>query len=122
MAQYFTQLNAYHVVVEAPPGLQASPDIFNSIYILSPLTGKTVPLSLFVKVDPNATSSLTVSHQGQFPAATLSFNLAPGVALEPGDPGRAGGARRRSARRRRSPARSRAPPRRSSSRCRPSRS
>ena len=40
-----------------------------------------MPLSLFVKVDPNATSSLTVSHQGEFPAATLSFNLAPGVAL-----------------------------------------
>jgi HAE1 family hydrophobic/amphiphilic exporter-1 len=40
-----------------------------------------VPLSLFVKVDPNATSSLLISHQGQFPAATLSFNLAPGVAL-----------------------------------------
>src|SRR6202012_4459873 len=81
VAQYFTQLNAYHVVVEGPPGVQASPALFNDIYILSPLTGKTVPLSLFVKVNPNATSSLTVSHQGQFPAATLSFNLAPGVSL-----------------------------------------
>ena len=81
VAQYFTQLNSYHVIVEAPPGLQATPDLFNTIYILSPLTNKTVPLSMFVKVDPNATSSLTISHQGQFPAATLSFNLAPGVAL-----------------------------------------
>ena len=81
VTQYFTQLNSYHVVVEAPPALQATPDLFNSVYILSPITGKTVPLSLFVKVDPNATSSLTVSHQGEFPAATLSFNLAPGVAL-----------------------------------------
>ena len=49
--------------------------------MLSPITGQNVPLSLFVKVDPTATSSLTVSHQGEYPAATLSFNLAPGVAL-----------------------------------------
>jgi len=81
VAQYFTQLNAYHVVVEAPPNMQLTPAIFNSVYLLSPITGKDVPLSLFVKVNPNATSSLTISHQGQFPAATLSFNLAPGVAL-----------------------------------------
>jgi len=81
VAQYFTQLNAYHVVVEAPPGMQATPALFDSVYLLSPLTGKNVPLSVFVKVDPNANSSLTISHQGQFPAATLSFNLAPGVAL-----------------------------------------
>jgi hydrophobic/amphiphilic exporter-1 (mainly G- bacteria), HAE1 family len=81
VAQYFTQLNAYHVVVEAPPTMQLTPAIFNDVYLLSPLTGKDVPLSLFVKVDPNATSSLSISHQGQFPAATLYFNLAPGVAL-----------------------------------------
>ena len=81
VTQYFTQLNSYHVVVEGPTDLQANPGIFNSVYILSPLTNKTVPLSLFVKVDPNKTSSLTISHQGQFPAATLSFNLAPGVSL-----------------------------------------
>jgi HAE1 family hydrophobic/amphiphilic exporter-1 len=81
VAQYFTQLNSYHVIVEGPPNLQATPALFNSVYLLSPLTGKTVPLSLFVKVDPNATSSLTISHQGQFPAATLSFNLSPGVSL-----------------------------------------
>jgi HAE1 family hydrophobic/amphiphilic exporter-1 len=81
VTQYFTQLNSYHVIVEGPPGLQATPDLFNSIYLLSPITGKTVPLSLFVKYDPTATASLTISHQGQFPAATLSFNLAPGVSL-----------------------------------------
>jgi HAE1 family hydrophobic/amphiphilic exporter-1 len=81
VTQYFTQQNSYHVVVEAPPGLQATPDLFNSLYILSPTTGKTVPMSLFVKVDATGTSSLTVSHQGEFPAVTLSFNLAPGIAL-----------------------------------------
>jgi HAE1 family hydrophobic/amphiphilic exporter-1 len=81
VAQYFTQLNAYHVVIEAPPKLAATTALFNTVYLLSPLTGKNVPLSYLVKVNPNATSSLTISHQGQFPAATLSFNLAPGVAL-----------------------------------------
>ena len=81
VAQYFTQMNEYHVVVEGPPALQASPAMFNSVYLLSPLTGKPVPLSLLVRVDQNATSSLAINHQGQFPAATLSFNLAPGVSL-----------------------------------------
>jgi HAE1 family hydrophobic/amphiphilic exporter-1 len=81
VAQYFTQVNSYHVVLEGPPNLQASPQMFNAVYLLSPLTGKNVPLSLFVKVDPNATSSLTISHQSEFPATTISFNLAPGVSL-----------------------------------------
>ncbi len=81
VAQYYTQQNSYHVIVEAPPGLQATADLFNSVYLLSPITGGNVPLSLFVKVNPTETSSLTVSHQDEYPAATLSFNLAPGVAL-----------------------------------------
>ncbi len=81
VTQYFTQQNSYHVIIEAPPTLQVTPDLFNDVRLLSPLTGKAVPLSLFVKVDPTATSSLTISHQGLFPAATLSFNLSPGVAL-----------------------------------------
>jgi HAE1 family hydrophobic/amphiphilic exporter-1 len=81
VAQYFTQQNSYHIVIESPPNLQATPDLFNSVYLSSPITGKSVPLSLFVKVDSNASSSLTISHQGEFPAVTLSFNLAPGVAL-----------------------------------------
>jgi HAE1 family hydrophobic/amphiphilic exporter-1 len=69
------------VVVEGPPDLQATPDLFNTVYLLSPTTGKTVPLAHFVHFDPMATSSLTVSHQSEFPAATLAFNLAPGVSL-----------------------------------------
>ncbi|HEY5409379.1 MAG TPA: efflux RND transporter permease subunit, partial [Caulobacteraceae bacterium] len=81
VAQYFTQQNSYHVIIEAPPKLQATPQIFDSVYLNSPATGRSVPLSQFVKVDPNGTSSLTVNHQGEYPAVTLSFNLAPGVAL-----------------------------------------
>jgi HAE1 family hydrophobic/amphiphilic exporter-1 len=81
VAQYFTQLNAYHVVVEAPPELQASPELFDSVFLLSPITQKRVPLSMLVKVDANAQGSLVISHQGQLPAVTLSFNLSPGAAL-----------------------------------------
>ncbi len=81
VAQYFTQQNSYHVVIEGPPKLQATPQIFNTVYLNSPATGRSVPLSQFVKVDPTASSSLTVNHQGEYPAVTLSFNLAGGVAL-----------------------------------------
>jgi HAE1 family hydrophobic/amphiphilic exporter-1 len=81
VTQYYTTQNSYHVIVEAPPGMQATSDLFDTVYLLSPLTGQNVPLSLFVKVGPPAASSLTVNHQGEYPAATLSFNLAPGVAL-----------------------------------------
>jgi HAE1 family hydrophobic/amphiphilic exporter-1 len=81
VAQYFTQLNAYHVVLEGPQSLQASTDLFNDMRIMSPLTGKTVPLSMLIKVDTSKTTPVSVNHQGQLPAATISFNLAPGVSL-----------------------------------------
>jgi HAE1 family hydrophobic/amphiphilic exporter-1 len=69
------------VVLEAPPQMQTDPSILNTVYLLSPLTGKNVPLSLFVKMNPNGTSSLSISHQGQYPATTFTFNLTPGVSL-----------------------------------------
>ena len=81
VAQYFTQLNAYRVIMEAPPDLQIGPELFNSVHLISPRTGKAVPLSSLVKVDTLKTRSLSISHQGQFPALTISFNLAPGVSL-----------------------------------------
>jgi HAE1 family hydrophobic/amphiphilic exporter-1 len=81
VAQYFTQLNSYHVVLEAPTDLQSSEQLFNSIYLNSPRTGKPVPLSSLVKVDMSKTRPVSIQHQSQLPAATLSFNLAPGVAL-----------------------------------------
>jgi HAE1 family hydrophobic/amphiphilic exporter-1 len=81
VTQYFTQLNSYHVVLEVLPSLLGQPDTLNKIYIKSPLTGQQVPLSTFAKFDTGHTSYLSINHQGQFPAVTLSFNLAPGVAL-----------------------------------------
>jgi HAE1 family hydrophobic/amphiphilic exporter-1 len=81
VAQYFTQINSYHVVLEVTPKLQQDPQVFSRLFLTSPLTGKPVPLSTFVKVDTDKTGYLSISHQSQFPAVTLSFNLAPGVAL-----------------------------------------
>ncbi len=77
IAQFYTQQNSYHVVMEAPPKLQETPDILNSMFVLSSTTGKTVPLSLFVKATPSGGTPVSVNHQGEFPAVTLSFNLAP---------------------------------------------
>jgi hydrophobe/amphiphile efflux-1 (HAE1) family protein len=81
VTQYFTQLNSYHVVLEVLPSLLGQPGTLNKIYIKSPTTGQQVPLSAFTKFDTGHTTYLSINHQGQFPAVTLSFNLAPGVAL-----------------------------------------
>jgi HAE1 family hydrophobic/amphiphilic exporter-1 len=81
VSQYFTQINSYHVVLEVTPAVQSDPSLFSKLYVTSPLTGQQVPLSTFVKVDTTRTAYLTISHQSQFPAVTLSFNLAPGVSL-----------------------------------------
>ena len=81
VAQYFTQLNSYNVVLEVTPQLQQDPQLFDKIFLTSPITGLQVPLSTFVKLDTSHTGYLAVNHQGQFPAVTISFNLLPGNAL-----------------------------------------
>jgi hydrophobe/amphiphile efflux-1 (HAE1) family protein len=81
VTQYFTQLNTYHVILEILPGLQTDPESLNKLYMKSPLTGQQVPLSAFIKHDTQHVAFLSINHQAQFPAVTLSFNLAPGVAL-----------------------------------------
>ncbi len=81
ITQYFTQLQSYHLVLEVDPRLQQDPEALDKIYVRSPLTGQMVPMSAFVRVDTTRTNYLTISHQSQFPAVTLSFNLAEGVAL-----------------------------------------
>jgi hydrophobe/amphiphile efflux-1 (HAE1) family protein len=81
VGQYFTQTNSYFIVLEALPDLQQSPSGLDNIYVKAPGTGQLVPLSTLVNIDTSHTGSLSVSHQGQFPAATLSFNLQPNVAL-----------------------------------------
>jgi HAE1 family hydrophobic/amphiphilic exporter-1 len=81
VAQYFTQINSYHVILEILPELQGKVDSLNSIYIKSPLTGDLVPLSVFAHWTTVPVQPLSISHQGQFPATTISFNLAQGVSL-----------------------------------------
>jgi multidrug efflux pump len=75
----YTQLNQYHVVLEADPQFQQNPDSLNSLYVKSN-TGTEVPLSAFSHID-QTNASLAINHQGQFPVVTLSFNLAPGISL-----------------------------------------
>ena len=75
----FTQLNQYHVVMEADPQFQQNPDALKNIYVRS-ASGQQIPLSAFTSLQPG-TSALAINHQGQFPVVTLSFNLAPGVSL-----------------------------------------
>ena len=75
----FTQLNLYRVILEIKPELAQSPDALRLIYVKSQ-AGIQVPLSAFTTFS-RVLSPLSVSHQGQFPAVTLSFNTAPGVSL-----------------------------------------
>jgi multidrug efflux pump subunit AcrB len=75
----FTQLNQYRVVLESMPRFQLAPQSLNRIYVKS-TTGQMVPLSAFATLK-TATAPLAINHEGQFPAVTLSFNLAPGSSL-----------------------------------------
>ena len=75
----YETLNQYHVVLEVDPSFQENPDALKSIYVRS-ATGAQVPVSAFTHFE-SRTTALAVNHQGQFPAVTLSFNLALGVAL-----------------------------------------
>jgi multidrug efflux pump len=75
----YRQLNQYHVVMEVDPQYQQSPEALESVYVRSS-NGQVVPLSAFAHFGPGNTA-LAVNHQGQFPATTISFNLAPGVSL-----------------------------------------
>jgi len=105
----FTQLNQYHVVLEVTPDFARNPSALDQIYVkasggtgvaanasstssgstggvapgvgsIATATASQVPLSAFTKYEERRTS-LSVNHQGQFPAVTLSFNLAPGVSI-----------------------------------------
>ena len=75
----YRPLNQYHVVLEVAPEYQQTPDALKSVYVITS-SGAQVPLSSFAHFGPS-TTSLAVNHQGQFPAVTISFNLAPGAAL-----------------------------------------
>jgi len=75
----YTAINQYHVVLEVAPHFWESPVDLKDVYIRAS-QGKVIPLSAIAHYEP-ATAPLAVNHQGQYPSVTISFNLAPGVAL-----------------------------------------
>ncbi|MDB6162314.1 MAG: efflux transporter [Gammaproteobacteria bacterium] len=75
----FTQLDQFHIVLEVDPGFQLDTEALARIYIRSS-SGQLVPLSAFTHIG-RSVAPLALNHQGQFPAVTLSFGLAPGVSL-----------------------------------------
>ncbi len=75
----FTQLNLYRVILEVKPELAKDPSVLTNLYVRSS-SGDQVPLSSFCVMTPQ-TTQLSVAHEGQFPAATISFDTAPGVSL-----------------------------------------
>ncbi|HEY1811984.1 MAG TPA: efflux RND transporter permease subunit [Kofleriaceae bacterium] len=79
VAVFYTEVNQYRVVLEADPSIGTGPDALDRIYVPG-AGGAQIPLSQLVKISRNPVA-LSIGHQGQFPATTLSFNLAPGVAL-----------------------------------------
>lgn len=79
VAQLFTTLNTYYVILEVDPSFQSGPYALNRIYVRSS-NGSVVPLSQFTTVEYGS-AALAVNHQNQFPSVTLSFNLSPGTAV-----------------------------------------
>ncbi len=79
VATMYTSTSQYKVILEVKPEYQNDPNALSKIYVSGP-NGAQVPLSSFSHFT-NKIEPLLISHQGQFPAVTLSFNLAPGVAI-----------------------------------------
>jgi len=75
----FTQSNQYRVVLEVKPEFSSGPEALKNLYVAS-ASGTQVPLSSITTISERA-APLVISHLGQFPAATISFNLAPGASL-----------------------------------------
>jgi multidrug efflux pump len=75
----FTQQNQYHVILEVAPKYDRTTAALDNIYVKSS-NGTQVPLSTFTHFAPRQ-AALAINHQGQFPAATISFNLAPGKSI-----------------------------------------
>lgn len=81
ISEFQTETNQYKVILELDARQRGKAESLNYFYLRSPLSGEMVPLSVLAKVAPPSTGPLSIAHDGLFPAANLSFNLAPGVAL-----------------------------------------
>ncbi|MBP3998848.1 multidrug efflux RND transporter permease subunit [Pseudomonas koreensis] len=79
--EFQTQVNQYNVILELDTKQRGKAESLNYFYLRSPLSGEMVPLSALARFDAPTIGPLSIAHDGMFPAANLSFNLAPGVAL-----------------------------------------
>jgi multidrug efflux pump subunit AcrB len=79
VATYYSEINQYRVVLEAAPSIGTGPEALDRLYVTG-AGGEQVPLAQLVRATPTNVP-LSISHQGQFPSVTISFNAAPGVAL-----------------------------------------
>ncbi len=79
--EFQTQVNQYNVILELDTKQRGKAESLNYFYLRSPLSGEMVPLSALARFDVPTIGPLSIAHDGMFPAANLSFNLAPGVAL-----------------------------------------
>ncbi|MGF6319670.1 multidrug efflux RND transporter permease subunit [Pseudomonas frederiksbergensis] len=79
--EFQTQTNQYNVILELDTKQRGKAESLNYFYLRSPLSGEMVPLSALAKFDAPTIGPLSIAHDGMFPAANLSFNLAPGIAL-----------------------------------------
>ncbi|WP_053153697.1 multidrug efflux RND transporter permease subunit [Pseudomonas protegens] len=79
--EFQTEINQYNVILELDTQQRGKAESLNYFYLRSPLTGEMVPLSALARFDAPTIGPLSIAHDGMFPAANLSFNLAPGVAL-----------------------------------------
>jgi multidrug efflux pump subunit AcrB len=79
VTQLYASLNTYHVILEVEPRYQQDVSALSRLYVHG-AAGKMIPISQFAKLKPTP-GTISVNHQGQFPAVTLSFNLSPGVSL-----------------------------------------
>ncbi|WP_028620826.1 multidrug efflux RND transporter permease subunit [Pseudomonas sp. Ant30-3] len=79
--EFQTQTNQYNVILELDTKQRGKAESLNYFYLRSPLSGEMVPLSALARFDAPTVGPLSIAHDGMFPAANLSFNLASGVAL-----------------------------------------
>jgi len=81
VGEFQTEVNQYKVILELDARQRGRAESLAWFHLRSPLSGEMVPLAAVAKVAPARSGPLQINHNGMFPAATLSFNLAPGTAL-----------------------------------------
>jgi len=81
ISEYQNEINQYKVILEADPRQRSRADSLQHFYLRSPATGKMVPLAAVTRLEPPSVGPLSISHDGMFPSATISFNTASGIAL-----------------------------------------